>query len=59
AQEGDTVHRVSDVPPEIHNLAHPDEFHKAITDLLRSGTAKIAQTNAAELHAVFASRLKK
>jgi hypothetical protein len=54
-----TLHRVSDVPAEIHNLTHPDEFQKAITDHVNSGNAKITQTNADELHSAFTSRLEK
>jgi hypothetical protein len=46
-----TVHRVFDVPAEIHQLAHPVEFHKAITEHVKSGKARIAQTTADELHA--------
>jgi hypothetical protein len=57
-----TLHRVSDVPAEIHDLAHPDEFHRAITDHVKSNHAKITQTNAEELNAPFyralASRAK-
>jgi hypothetical protein len=53
-----TIHRVFDVPAEIHQLTHPVEFHKAITEHVRSGNAKIAQTNADELHAAILSRSK-
>jgi hypothetical protein len=59
AQEKHTLHRVFDVPSEIYSLTHPVEFHKAITDHVKSGKAKITQTNADELHAALASRLKK
>jgi NAD-dependent SIR2 family protein deacetylase len=59
AREEHTLHRVSDVPAEIHNLANPAAFHKAITDHVKSGKTKITQTNVDELHAAFASRSKK
>jgi len=58
-QEEHTLHRVSDVPAEIHNLTHPVEFHNAITDYVKSGNAKITQTNTDELRAAFTSHLKK
>ncbi len=48
-----TLHRVSDVPAEIHALAHPDEFHKAITDHVKSKHAKATQTSVEELNAPF------
>jgi hypothetical protein len=56
AQPQHTLHRVSDVPVEIWAIAHPDQFHKAITDHVKSGYAKLTQTNAEELHAAFAVR---
>lgn len=59
AQEGHTLHRVSGVPAEIHNLTNPAEFQKAIASHIKSGSAKITQTSARELDAAFASRLKK
>jgi hypothetical protein len=58
AQPHHTLHRVSDVPAEICDIAHPDQFHKAITDHVKSGNAKLTQTNAEQLHAAFAPRLK-
>jgi hypothetical protein len=59
AQEGHTLHRVFDVPAEIHNLIHPAEFHSALTGHVKSGKSKMTQTNADELHAAFASRLQR
>jgi hypothetical protein len=53
-----TIHRVFDVPAEIHQLADPVEFHKAMTGHVKSGNAKIAQTSADELHAAAFSRSK-
>jgi hypothetical protein len=58
AQAEHTLYRVSNVPAEIQDLRHPDEFYKAITEHAKSRNAKIALTNADELHAAFASRLK-
>ena len=57
--EEHTLHRAFDVPVEIHKLTHPGEFHKAITDHVKSGNAKITQTCADEINSTFASRLKK
>jgi hypothetical protein len=58
-----TLHRVSEVPAEIHGLANPIEFQKAINDHVKSPNAKVAPTNADELHAkisrAFASRRSK
>jgi hypothetical protein len=58
-----TLHRVSDVPAEICDIAHPVEFHRAITDHVKSQHAKVTETSAEELHAAFtrvlASRGKK
>ena len=48
-----TLHRVSDVPAEIHAVVHPDEFHKAITDHVKSKHAKVTQTSVEELNAPF------
>ncbi|GLY98367.1 hypothetical protein [Actinoplanes sp. NBRC 103695] len=48
-----TLHRVSDVPAEICDLADPVEFHRVITYHVNSELAKVAQTNAAELQAVY------
>jgi hypothetical protein len=59
AQEGHTLHRVSEVPAEIHNLTNPAEFQKAIADHVKSVNVKLTQTSAYELDAAFASRLKK
>jgi hypothetical protein len=48
-----TLHRVSDVPAEICDLADPAEFHRAITDHVKLEDAKVTRTSAEELHAVF------
>jgi hypothetical protein len=53
AQPQHTLHRLSDVPAEIHNIAHPEEFRKAITDHVKSGKAKVTQTSAEELNAPY------
>jgi hypothetical protein len=53
AQSQHTLHRLSDVPAEIHNIAHPEEFHKAITDHVKSGKAKVTQISAEELNAPY------
>jgi hypothetical protein len=53
-----TIHRVLDVPAEIHQLTDPVAFHKAMTEHVKSGKAKIAQTSADELHAAAFSRSK-
>lgn len=53
AEPQHTLHRVSDVPAEICDLADPVEFHRAITDHVNSGLAEVAQTNATELQAVY------
>jgi hypothetical protein len=58
ANEGHTLHKVFDVPAEIHELVDPVEFRNAITNHVKSGNAKITQTNADELYAAFSSRLK-
>jgi hypothetical protein len=58
-QADHTLHRVSDVPAEIHGIAHPEEFHKAMTKHVNSSQAKIKPTNVDELHAAFVARLKK
>lgn len=59
AQKEHTLHRVSDVPAEIHSIASPLEFQKAITDHVRSGKAKVTLTNVEELQAHHAPRGKK
>jgi hypothetical protein len=59
AHESHTLHRVHDVPEEIHNLTHPDDFHKAITKHVESGDVKINKTSADELHAALAAKLNK
>lgn len=59
AQKEHTLHRINDVPAEIHDLANPMEFQKAITDHVKSAGAKVTQTNVQELEASFASRLSK
>jgi hypothetical protein len=38
-----TLHRVSDVPAEICNLADPTEFHRAITNHVKSEHAKVTR----------------
>jgi hypothetical protein len=43
------LHRVSDVPAEICNLADPAEFHAAITRHFKSEHAKVKRTSAEEL----------
>jgi len=48
-----TLHRVSDVPAEICDLADPAEFHRAITDHIKSEHARVTQTSAEDLHAAF------
>ena len=58
AKAGHTIHRVLEVPAEIHQLSHPVEFHKAITEHVKSGKAKIAQTSVEELQAKAFSRSK-
>ncbi|HKU96823.1 MAG TPA: hypothetical protein VJR58_16185 [Vineibacter sp.] len=47
------LHRVSDVPAEICNLADPAEFHRAITGYLRSDQARVTRTSFEELNAAF------
>ncbi len=49
AEPEHALHRVSDVPSEIYNLADPAEFHTAITRHFRSEHAKIKRTSAEEL----------
>lgn len=53
-----TIHRIFDVPAKIHQLADPIEFHRAMTEYVKSGNVKIAQTSADELHAATISRSK-
>jgi hypothetical protein len=48
-----TLHRVSDVPAEVFNLADPVKFHRAITHHVNSGRAKVTKTSADELHSAF------
>lgn len=48
-----TLHRVWEVPTEICNLADPIEFHRAITDHVKSERAKVTRTSAEELQAGF------
>lgn len=49
AEPEHTLSEVADVPAEIYDLAHPDEFQRAITDYVRAGYAKVRQTSAEEL----------
>jgi hypothetical protein len=49
AQPEHALHRVSDVPAEICNLADPAEFHAAITRHFKSEHAKVKRTSAEEL----------
>ena len=58
AKDEHTIHRVLDVPAKIHQLADPVEFHKAMTEHVKSGNAKIAQTSADEVHVAAFSRSK-
>lgn len=59
AQADHTLYRVSDVPAEILGLTHPDAFHKAITDHVKSGKTKVTRTSAEELQAQYAPLGKK
>jgi hypothetical protein len=59
AHKEHTLHRVSDVPAEIHGVASPLEFQKAITDHVKSGKAKVTLTNVEELQARYSPRGKK
>ena len=58
AHEDHTLHRVLEVPSEIHSLTDSSEFHKAITHHVKLGNAKITQVNTEELRANFHSRPK-
>jgi hypothetical protein len=49
AEPEHALHRVSDVPAEICNLADPAEFHAAITRHFKSEHAKVKRTSAEEL----------
>jgi len=49
ADPAHALHRVSDVPAEICDLADPDEFHSAITRHFSSEHAKVKRTSAEEL----------
>ena len=53
AEPQHTLHRVSDIPAEICDLADPAEFHRAITDHVKSEHAKVTETSAEELQAAF------
>jgi hypothetical protein len=44
-----TLHRISDVPAKICELADPAEFHAAITRHFNSEHAKVRRTSAEEL----------
>jgi hypothetical protein len=46
-----TLHRVSDVPSEICDLADPAAFQQALADHISSDNAKIAQIGPADLEA--------
>jgi hypothetical protein len=49
AEPEHALHRVSDVPAEIYNLADPAEFHAAMTRHFNSEHAKVKRTSAEEL----------
>jgi hypothetical protein len=49
AEPEHALHRVSDVPAEIYNLADPAEFHAAMTRHFNSEHAKVRRTSAEEL----------
>jgi hypothetical protein len=59
AKPGHTLHRVSDVPGKICDLTDPIEFHRAITDHVKSEHAKVTRTSAEELNAAFSPRLRR
>jgi hypothetical protein len=49
AEPNHALHRVSDVPAEICDLADPAEFHAAITRHFKSERARVKRTSAEEL----------
>jgi len=49
AEPEHALHRVSDVPEEIYDLADPAEFHAAMTRHFNSEHAKVRRTSAEEL----------
>jgi hypothetical protein len=48
-----TVHRVLDIPAELHDRVHPAEFHKLLTEHVNSDHAQVTQTSAEELYRSF------
>jgi hypothetical protein len=49
SQPGHTLHRISDVPTKIFELASPDEFFKAFTQHLASAPNLVTKITAEEL----------
>jgi hypothetical protein len=52
-----TLHRISDVPSEICDLADPAAFHRALTDHVKSEHAKVSRIHAQDLEAAASRRL--
>ncbi|WP_162641267.1 hypothetical protein [Streptosporangium sp. 'caverna'] len=51
-----TLHRISDVPAEICDCAHPAEFQRLLTDHANSEHAQIAPTSTEEIRRLFMGR---
>lgn len=46
-----TLHRVWDVPAEIYSVTHPDKFHRAIHDHIKSAQVRVTQIRADQIQA--------
>ena len=53
AEAGQSLHRLLDAPAELCEIAHPAEFHRALTYQVKLDHAKVSRTSVEELDALF------